>query len=106
MDELEAMLGKPDRKPSEKKWEAPKATIKHPDALVLVSLVTSCRCGEKFVTPSKRLMVRFGANLLGIKQGKGRAEYDGLPREVREYEEEVLACPRCFNDASFAVTDF
>ena len=106
MDDLEAMLGKPDWKPSEEKWEAPKATIKSPDALVLVNLLTTCRCGEEFVTPSKRIMIRFGTNLLGIKQGKGRKEYNDLPREMEEYEEEVLACERCFEDASFAVTDF
>ena len=106
MDELEAMLGKPDWKPSEKKWEMPKRVGKKPDALVLVNLVATCRCGEKFVTPNKRVMLRFGHSLLGIGKEMWRNEYNGLPREVEEVEDEVLACPRCFGDTSFGIADF
>ena len=104
MNELEAMLGKPDWKYSEQ--EVPKVTVKLPDALVLVSSETTCRCGEQFVAPSKRLMLRFGESLLGIKKGTGQTEYTNLPREVRKVEEEVLTCHKCFDDASFVGTDF
>ena len=95
MDELEAMLGKPDWKPSKEKRRMPKGTRNSPDALVLICSVITCNCcGEKFVTPNKYLMLRFGESLIGIRTG--RAEYDSLPREVQKFEEEVSACLQCF----------
>ena len=106
MDELEAMLGKPDHKPSEKKWEMPKRTGKKPDALVSVNLVATCRCGEEFVTPNRKVMLRFGHSLLKIKKEMWRNEYNELPREVEEVESGVLACPQCFSDTSFVTADF
>ena len=106
MDELEAMLGKPDWEPPEKKPKMSKRIGKKPDALVSVNLVATCRCGEKFVTPNKKVVLRFGSSLLKIKQEMWRNEYNGLPREVEEVEAEILACPRCFSDTSFGIEDF
>ena len=106
MDELTAMLGEPDPKPSEEKWEAPKRAFKLPDALVLFNWTTTCRCGEKFVTPNKLIAVRSGGNLHGIREGMWRTEYNNLPKEVREFENEVIACSKCFGEASFSYTDF
>ena len=106
MDELEAMLGKPDRKPSEKKWEVSKRITPSPDALVLINLVTTCSCGEKFLTPGRRVMFRFGENSPKIEKGVWKTEYNSLPREERYIEEEVSACPTCFHTTSFTSTDF
>ena len=106
MDELEGMLGKPDWEPSEKKREMSKRRVKKPDALVSVSLVTTCRCGEKYVTPNNRVMLRFGHSLLKIKQEMWRNEYNHLSREVEKVEAEVMTCPQCFADASFTIEDF
>ena len=106
MDELEAMLGKPDWKPSDEKWEMPKGIKTPADALVMTLLKATCRCGEKFMVPNSRTMLRFGNNLLGIKQDMWRVEYNDLPKEVEEVETKVLTCPRCFADASFVSTDF
>ena len=106
MDDLEDILGKPDWKPSEKKWEMAKGVSKKPDALVSVSLMTTCRCGEKFVTPNRKVMLRFGHSLLKVKQEIWKNEYNALPREVEEVEAEVMACRRCFDSASFTSMDF
>ena len=106
MDELEGILGKPDWKPSEEEWKASKRVSKLPDALVLINLLTTCRCGEKFKTPNKRIAVRFGKSLLGVIEGAWRLEYNNLPREVEVVEDEVVACLRCFDDASFSYKDF
>ena len=107
MDELMEMLGKPDLEPSEEEeWKAPKRVPRLPNALVLIRLATTCRCGEKFVTPNKRIAVRFGKKLLGITEGGWRAEYNHLPREVKEFEDKVVTCLRCFDDALFSYTDF
>ena len=100
MDELEDILGKSDWKPSGTKQEIPKSIPTPPDALVLINLVTTCSCGEKFSTPNKRLMLRFKKNLLGMHMW--RAGYNDLPREIREVEEKVLACLKCFDDTYFS----
>ena len=95
MDELEAMLGKPDWKPPEEKLEIPKSISTPPDALVFVSLTTTCRCGEKFVTPNKKIMLRFKENFSWDKNRRcGKAEYNDLLREVKEVVSEVLACEK------------
>ena len=106
MDDLEAMLGKPDWKPPKEKWKMPKRITTSPDALVFIELITNCRCGEKFSTPNKLIMLRFGGNLLGMKPEMWRVEYNDLVREVKEVEAKVLACQECFIDASFRSTDF
>ena len=105
MDELEAMLGKPDWKPLEAS-KMPKAIIKQPDTLVLINLTTNCRCGKRFETPNKWLMLRFGESFLGVKSEMWRSEYNGLPREVKEVETEVLTCQRCFHNSDFLSEDF
>ena len=97
MDELEAILGKPDWKPPKDSYVIPKRITTPPDALVLINLTTVCGCGEKFSTPNKRLMLRFGENFIGMKQEIWRAEYNDLPREVRVVETKVLTCPQCFH---------
>ena len=106
MDELFDMLGLPDWKPSGEKKTLPKRIAAPPDAVVLISLTTVCRCGEKFATPNRRVMLRLGESLLGIKQDMWRAEYNDLPREVEEVETEVLACEKCFGNTTFTSLDF
>ena len=106
MDKLEAILGKPDWKPSKEKREIPKAITTPPDALVLMELTTICRCGEEFSTPNKRLMLRFKENFLGMKPAMWRAEYNDLAREIKEVKLEVVTCQKCFGDTSFARVDF
>ena len=107
MDELWEMLGKPDPEPAEEEeWKAPKKIFRLPDAVVLINLTTTCRCGETFQTPNKRIALRFGKKLLAVTEGVWRMEYNYLPKEVKEFDEEVVACLRCFDEALFSYTDF
>ena len=106
MNELEAMLGKPDWKPSENKWEMPKSTTTPPDALVLINVVITCNCGEDFLIPNRRVMFRFDKSLLKIEKGVWKPEYNSLPREEMDVDEEVSACMTCFHTTSFTSTDF
>ena len=106
MDDLEAILGKPDWRPTKSTWKMAKRHATPPDTLVMTLLNATCRCGEKFVMPSSRPMLELGGRLLKIKQEMWRAGYNNLPRKVEEVETKVLTCPRCFKGASFKSGDF
>ena len=106
MDELEAMLGKPDWIPPKSTWKMAKSDATPPDAIVMTLVKATCRCGEKFVMPSSRPMLELGGRLLKVKQEKWKAEYNHLPRKVEEVETKVSTCPRCFDGTHFTSNDF
>lgn len=106
-DQLKGLLKEVKKEKKRKKLEAaevakPKREVpsRLPDAVVLILFESKCiKCGATHESHNKRLLLRFGNDLMRPK--KWIYAYSKAPREILKRAEIVEACVECFEGGEF-----
>jgi len=78
----------------------PTALAKRPDALVQVTIDTTCRgCSKVYSRPNRALLLRYGRKHLRVRFW--HQVYESLPRETERLTEVAPTCEVCFENRLF-----